>query len=217
MAPNMTESHAPSDGPQTAAPSGAPARPMKSLARVALEVALIGTGVFLGLAGEQWRDNARHREQAQASLKRFRTEIQTNRKAVSAVSEYHAATLKDLRAYFAADPKDRSKVDVSIQGLQPAVFEHTAWDLALATQSLADIDPALGFMLSQIYGAQDTYSELSRGVIQAMYVLPWRDNVTTLAGAADTYFSDVVLIEPKLLGMYDEALATIDRALGGSS
>src|SRR6266516_4604802 len=53
-------------------------------------VVLISAGVFLGLAGEQWRESARHRALAEASLRRFRSEILTNRKAVAAVKDYVA-------------------------------------------------------------------------------------------------------------------------------
>jgi hypothetical protein len=52
--------------------------------KILLEVALITTGVFLGLAGEQWREQVRHRETAEASLRLFRAEILANSKAVSA-------------------------------------------------------------------------------------------------------------------------------------
>src|SRR6476646_1614723 len=59
-----------------AVPLPAAARPSRtpSIVKIALEVVLIGTGVFLGLAGEQWRESMRHRELADVSLRRFRTE-----------------------------------------------------------------------------------------------------------------------------------------------
>ena len=46
-----------------------------SIFKILLEVVLIGVGVFLGLAGEQWRENGRHREMAERTLRRFRAEI----------------------------------------------------------------------------------------------------------------------------------------------
>ena len=188
----------------------------KSLLKIGLEVLLIGTGVFLGLMGEQWREHAQHRELAEASLRRFRSEIQTNRRQVADVEHYHVTTKKSLDAYFAADAKRRPAVDVQINGLRPAYFEHTAWDLALVTQSLAHIDPQLAFALSRIYTAQQTYAELSRGITQAMYLLNPTDNLTSFLGAVAVYYGDLVILEPKLLSMYDEILPQIDRALGES-
>jgi len=188
--------------------------PRKSLLTIALEVLLIATGVFLGLAGEQWRENARHREMAEASLKRFRSEILANRTTVAGVKDYHVTMKKRLDAYFAADPKTQPKVDVNLRGVQPASFEHTAWDLALATQSLTYIDSSLAFALSRAYTSQQEYMELSRGVLQAMYVVNPTQNEPAFLGAVLVYYGDVVLLEPKLLGLYDELIPQIDRALG---
>ena len=186
----------------------------KSLLKIALEVALIATGVFLGLAGEQWRESARHREMAEASLRRFRSEIATNRQTVAGVKDYHVTIKKRLDAYFAADAKTRPQVEVNLRGVQPASFEHTAWDLALATQSLAYIDSPLAFALSRIYTTQQGYTELSRGVLQAMYLLNPTENEAAFFGAVVVYYGDIVLLEPKLLNLYDELLPQLDRALG---
>ena len=41
--------------------------------------------MFLGLAGEQWREASHQRALAAASLRRFRAEIARNREAVAAV------------------------------------------------------------------------------------------------------------------------------------
>jgi len=182
----------------------------KWLLKVVLEVLFIGIGVFLALMGEQWRERAHTRELTHASLQRFRSEVLTNRKAVAAVQDYHVTLLKSLQAYLAADTKTRRSESVEIRGLQPVFFEHTAWDLALATQSLANIDPTVAFGLSRIYGLQRAYAELTTGIMQAIYLRPITENFEGLAA----YYGDVVLWEPELLRMYDDLLPQIDRALG---
>jgi hypothetical protein len=187
--------------------------PRKSMIAIVLEVALISAGVFLGLAGEQWRENAQHREMAEASLRRFRAEISTNRKAVAAVRDYHASTMKALETYFAADVTARPTPAPRLMGLQPAAFEDTAWDLALATQSLAYLEPELAFALARIYSRQQAYEDLTRGIVQAMYLRPPSDNLEAFLRAVAVYYGDIVLIEPALLSMYDELLPEIDRTL----
>jgi hypothetical protein len=104
----------------------------KALLKVGLDVLMISVGVFIGLMGDQWRDDAQHRELARESLRRFRGEVATNRQAVERVREYHVTTQAGLRRYFATDPKARRTVDVQVHGLQPAFFERTAWDRARA-------------------------------------------------------------------------------------
>jgi hypothetical protein len=119
------------DGDAVAATPSAPA-PAKSrhrgIGRLLLEVVLISTGVFLGLAGEQWRESARHHELAHEALRRFRAEIVTNRKAVAGVKDYHVEMRKRIKAYLAADANARKSLDVVMRGVQPVTFEHTAMD-----------------------------------------------------------------------------------------
>jgi len=188
-----------------------------SFIKIALEVTLIAVGVFLGLAGEQWRESVHRRELAENSLRRFRSEILSNRKAINSVKDYHVTTKKSVEAYLAADPKVRRRDQLQITGIQPAFLEHTAWDLALATQSLVYIDPQLAFSLSRIYDVQQEAAGLTSGLMQAMYLLNPTQNFDAFLGAVALYYGDIVLIEPRLLEMYDGTLPQIDRALGQPS
>ena len=182
------------------------------LLKIALEVVLISLGVFLALMGEQWRENSHTRELAESSLRRFRSEILANRAAVAEVKDYHVTLLKSLEAHLAADPAT-PRTGVQIRGVRPVFFEDTAWNLALATQSLAHIDPDVAFDLSRIYGLQRTYAEQTRGIMQAIYLRPLAENLQGLAA----YYGDLVLWEPELMRMYEQVVPRIDRVLGASS
>jgi len=193
-------------------PSPSPEKPRplaKWFLKIGLEALFISLGVFLALMGEQWRDQAHIRETTQASLRRFRTEIAANRAAVAAVKDYHVGLRQSLGAYLATDPKVRQSSSVQIKGLQPVFFESTAWDLALATQSLAHMDPAIGFALSRIYGLQREYAGLTRSIMQAVYLRPITDSFQALS----YYYGDVVLWETTLMGLYDDIGPQLDRAL----
>ena len=213
----MPETHVPKleedEKPQASAPKETRAWG-RSLVKIALEVALISVGVFLGLAGEQWREDRRHHELAESSLRRFRAEIVTNRKAVDDVRDYHAKLLKQLQNYLSKDHKSRNTAEVSIQGLRFVTFDQTAWDLALTTQALGYIDRDLAFALSHVYNEQHVLNEFTRGMTQAMYLIPMQDNFDAFAQAAEVYYGDAVLMEPKLIGEYDALIQQIDRALG---
>jgi hypothetical protein len=189
----------------------------RSVLRVLLEIALIATGVFLGLAGDAWREREQKREAALASLRRFRAEIAANREAVAAVRDYHVTTLASVRSYLAKPNATRNVADVKISGLRWVTFEHSAWDIALATQALAFLDADVAHSLSRVYSAQQSYTELARGMAQAMYLLPREDDFDAFAGALDAFFGDLTFMEPKLIAMYDELLPRIDRALGRSA
>jgi hypothetical protein len=179
--------------------------------KLLLEVILISSGVFLGLAGEQWRENSHKRELAESALRGFRRELETNRKAVAGVTSYHNAKWKELEEFLQSDPKQHSKTGVHLQGLKPAAFEHAVWDLTLATGSLANIDQPLAYSLAHLYNTQQSYGQLTQGMTQAMYVLTKNDR--ELLGAIDLYYGDLVIMEPKLLAMYHELIPRIDRLL----
>src|SRR5688572_27959763 len=91
-----------------------------------------------------------------------------NRAAVATVKDYHTQKLGELRAYFAAEPEARKTIRVAFEGLRPPRLDNTAWELALATQSLAHIEPELAFALSGVYGYQTLARDLERGVLQSI-------------------------------------------------
>jgi len=186
----------------------------KSIVKVALEVILISVGVFLGLAGEQWRENARHRELAEDALRRFRTEIVANGKSIAAVQDYHLARRKELHAALDAVAQNREPDSIHLSGIQPASLEHTAWELALRQPSLAYIDTNLAYSLSQIYQAQERLDALGRGLSQAMYVNPPAVKPKEFFGAVSVYYDDASIMEPQLATMYDAILPRLDKALG---
>jgi hypothetical protein len=204
---------APTIDTQPASPTVAALSHRPSMLKVVLEIVLIASGVFLGLLADQWHERQQHRDAALASLRRFRAEIVENRRAVAGVRDYHTVTLASVRSYLGKDHKTRNVADVKIRGLQWVTFEHTAWDLALATQSLTYIDSDLAYSLSRAYGMQQSYGELTRGMTQAMYMLPPQENFDAFAQAVETFLGDVTYLEPKLLASYDELLPRIDRAL----
>jgi hypothetical protein len=180
-----------------------------SIFKILFEVVLIGTGVFLGLAGEQWRERAHQRELAEQALRRFRSEIVENRKSVAIVADYHVTMKKTLEMAKSAD-------DVQFAGIRPSNFDHSAWDLAIATQSLSYIDADLALSLSRVYNTQESVMELTRGVLQAMYIAPPTDskNAKAFFGAVLVYYGDMTIYEPQLLQLYDAILPRIAKTLG---
>jgi len=199
----------PAGGRHDATPASAHASRGHGLLKIVLEVALITLGVFLALIADEWREDAQNRQMALSSLRAFRTELAANRKAVALVKDYHVALQGRLRAYLAADPRTRRADAIQLRGVQPVFFEDTAWQLAIATQSLAHIEQALAFRISRVYGLQRTYTDESRSILQVIFMKPLVENFDGLV----SYFGDIVIWEPRLLQQYDEVLPLIDRAL----
>lgn len=187
----------------------------KSILMIGLEVLLISGGVFLGLMGEQWRERTEQRELANDALRRFRTEIRTNRNAVAAKVDYHATLEKQVRAYF--DTKGAASISMS-QGLGPVFFEQAAWDLAIATQALAYMDADLSFALSRVYTLQQGYASHQATVAPTIIFgrSPTQDPAAFWRPVL-WYLGDLRFFDPEILKAYEEVLPRIDRALGESS
>ncbi len=218
----MAEVHRPKlhdpDEEPTAPVEPPPRHRGRSILTLGLEVVLITVGVFLGLMGEQWRQRSEQRELAETSLRRFRTEIANNRKAVADVSDYHASLKRDLDAYFKLEPRTPAMLKVGMtRGLGPVFFEQAAWDLALATQALAHIDSELAFALSRVYTMQQSYAGTQTAILTStVYGRSATQDFDGFWRSIDYYLGDVSYFDPTILKAYDEVLPQIDRALGGS-
>jgi hypothetical protein len=207
---------------------GAPAPPptprrWKSVAKHLLEVALITSGVFLGLLGEQWRQNSEHRELATAALKQFRAEFVHNREEVARVHQSHVDQLKNLRDYFSTNGvalgvrwADRTKpipVPIPSTVTDSAGVDFSAWDLALATQSLAHIDPQLVADMSGVYFIQQMYVDAHRAIMQTTYNMT--DLVLHMNGVM-SWLGDSVNYEILMNKRYDDLIPRLDRAIKDS-
>lgn len=164
----------------------------RRLLRLGLEVALIAAGVFLGLMGEQWRENASHRELAQSSLRRFQAEIARNRTAVVGNRDYHVRLKRNLDAVLVAERAHRPPPPIEMHGVGPVFFERTAWDLALATQALAYVEPSMAFALSRAYSVQQDYVDMQRMILQStIYGRSRTQDPIGYVGSIADYLGDV--------------------------
>jgi hypothetical protein len=208
-----------------AAPPAAPAIPVeparrrprprrgRSLLAMVLQVVLIAVGVFLGLAGEEWRQDRENRRLATETLRRFRTEIAANRATVLEIKDYHAERYAELNAYFAAPVETRGAVELRFAGVRAPRFQRTAWELALASGTIAYIDPELAFVLSQTYGDQSMTDQLGANMMQVMYERPPGQANDAFLATIHAYYGDLSGIEPGLVTAYDTLLVALDEAL----
>ena len=111
-------------------------------------------------------------------------------------------------------PKTLKTFDIPFHGIGPVFFEHTAWDLALATQSLAYVDPDLAFALSRAYTVQQGYAAQQAAIVQStLYGRSWTQDFEGYWRSIQAYCGDVSILDPQLLQAYDRVLPQIDRVL----
>ena len=161
-------------------------------------------------------------ELAEQSLITFREEFRSNRAAVLRVHQRHEEQEKGMFDYFNAngpalmasmvDPRKPLPRPVPDIVTDSAVFDYSAWDVALATESLAHIDPELVAMISDAHRMQQMVEEDHKVIQQVTY--SFQNQVYWLRGLAG-YFGDTALHERLLLERYEKLLPRLDKALAG--
>ena len=190
----------------------------RSFLNLLFEVALIAVGVFLALWANNWHEDREHRAQARAALRNFASEMEANRQAMQRNRAYHEVFARELREFLASkEPasEDRINKSVHFEGMRPVIFEHTAWDLALATQALSYLDPDLAFDISKVYTGQNAFQKLEDSFLAAAFTPASlsSDNVKGMATAMELYLIDVNQHEPAILQLYDKVIPEVKRAL----
>jgi hypothetical protein len=184
-----------------------------SWSKILVEVGLITAGVLLALLVDEWRERAGHRQLADDTLGRIRSEFRGNRAAVAGVKDKHAAYLKRISDYFNADAAARASMPYPFLPTDPAFLEYTAWDLAIATQALGYLDPELAQAAAHVYAVQRQLDAATRDATHVMYLHAGNADPTPLTRSLAVYFGDCTLIEPRLLKLYDEILPRLDAAI----
>jgi hypothetical protein len=190
----------------------------RSFLNLLFEVVLIAVGVFLALWANNWHEDREHRAQARAALRNFASEMEANRQAMQRNCAYHEAFARELREFLASkEPasEDRLNKSVHFEGMRPVIFEHTAWDLALATQALSYLDPDLAFEISKVYTKQNAFEKLEDSFLAAAFTPSSlsSDNVKGMAAAMELYLIDVNQQEPAILQLYDKVIPEVRGAL----
>src|SRR5262245_15983477 len=180
---------------------------------------MISLAVFIGLLADQWRESRHHEEQARSALRNFRSEVLANPKEIERVRTYHETLRLDLLSLQTKGPTGTPSRDAHFDGIKPINFEHTAWDLAVATQALSYIDSELAYAISRIYTHQQAFERFENGFSQSAFGPSsfLTENRSAVVEAVVTYLNDVVIQEPLFLKQYEAVVPQINLALSDNT
>ena len=190
----------------------------KTFASILVEVLLITVGVFLALWANNWHEEREHRAKARETLHNFVAEMKANEQATQANRAYHETLARELNQFLQSKElasEERFYREVHFEGVRPVIFEHTAWDLALATQALSYLPPDLAFDVSQVYTQQNAFQTLENSFLASAFspVTLASDNSKGFATATLFYLIDVNQREPDIVRLYEKVLPEIKRTL----
>jgi hypothetical protein len=182
------------------------------------QLLLTALGVYLGLRADQWRDDQERSELARATLRNFRRELAINRTEVARMQPYHDRVARALRPFVQRGGTvtlSQLVEEGGFDGTKPVEFTTTAWDLALATQALSFLDPALAFELSAVYKRQQGVARFTDQFLTSLFntnLFAQRDVWAGLPGM-ENYFRETARDEERLLAQYDSLIPKIDGVL----
>jgi len=190
----------------------------RTFVNLLFEVVLITVGVFLALWANNWHEDREHRAQARAALRNFVGEMEANRQATQGNRPYHETLARELDQFLhSKEPasEDRFNKEVHFEGVRPVIYEHTAWDLALATQALSYLKPDLAFDISKVYTQQNAFQTLENSFLASAFtpVSMSSDNRKGLATVMMFYLIDVNQQEPAILQLYGKVIPEVNSAL----
>ena len=194
----------------------------RSLLNLILEVVLISIGVFLALWANNWHEEREHRALAHSTLRNFADELRANQQAVRSERQYHETLARQLHEFLISNEpptEERLQKSVQFKGVRPIIFEHTAWDLALATQAFSYLKPELAFDISKVYTAQSAFQTLENSFLASAFTPATfsSDNVKGLVAAMEYYLFDINQKEPAILQLYDKVIPEVDQTLSTSN
>ena len=191
-----------------------------SLGTLAAQLFFIAAGVYIGNRADEWRQAVEHRRAARDALENFRTELAANRDRLAGTARIYGAYADSMEAsQRRGDPEPRSIREVfrrvDWHGLSPMRFEHTAWDLALATQALSYVPRPLAFRVARLYTAQRAMEDLQRDIGNGLFSNISLDDarVRPFLFTFGAYVEDSVIQSRTLAAGYARLLPALDSAI----
>ena len=186
------------------------------LPRVLFESFLITISILVALALDEWRENRQDEQAIQQALSNFVSEIQRNKARIEDTAPFNRGLLEVLRNHY--ENRDIGSVDDyvnMVESYAPAELRTTAWETALATGSLAEMEYDLVSVLSFTYGKQSDYQIATRSGMADLTSLQnlANDRLELATYNAVRYLTGISGLESELNVIYDEALSVVEKAL----
>ena len=185
------------------------------LPRVLFESMLIILSILVALGLDEWRDDRQKAENIDQALVNFIGEIQQNKARVEDAAPFNQGLRHVLnrRQQVKAIESVATFINI-IESYNPVVLRSTAWETAIATGALAEMDYDLVSALSLTYSLQNRYQQVSRtGMMELTSPQNLSQDKLDLAiYNAIRYLDDVTGMETELGGYYAEAEAVLQTA-----
>jgi hypothetical protein len=177
--------------------------------RTIFESLLIVFSILLALGVRAWQDSREVKQLISRSMASFQEEITRNQNRIEALYQYHMGLQKVLAEMSAhAGSESKQDIDNVLDSLQSAVLLTSAWDTALATGALGEMDYNKVFVLSLTYSYQQKFQTIYNSRLDDVLDLTGNESVSAkrLSDSATRYLAEITSAEGDLLAAYGEAV-----------
>ena len=165
--------------------------------------------ILLALGVRAWQDGRDVRQLISRSMSSFQSEITLNRGRIDDLYRFHAGLLTLLAETDPhANPQSTEEIRNVFDSLQSTVLLTSAWETALATGALAELDYESVLVLSLTYSYQQRFQTLYNTRLNDAQELTTDDSLSPLrlASTANRYMAELTTSEAELLDAYNQAL-----------
>ena len=185
------------------------------LPQVIIESILIVVSILVALGLDSWRQTREDEEFVRTALSNFLIEIQQNQNRIADAAPFNKGLHLVLVQHYVVDDVDSVDEYVSmVASYSPAALQSTAWDTALATGSLANMDYNLVTALSMTYSLQERYDATTRSGMSELTSPQYLadDNLKLAVYNSIRFLDDVTGMEAELGVTYQEAHRVVQAA-----
>lgn len=177
------------------------------------EILLIVIGILLALYLQNRNEDKKIKENVKTSIVMLKEEIQSNKKSIEKVRDYHIMVRDTIKAM--ESPETEKNIDTTLnfwRGMQTPRLQNAAFQTSIQSGIGKEFNPELLKSINQLYTYQDSYNEFSSQAIQIFYNSDFTDfkQYNKIMVAIEMTMSDLYYFERELSEMFDYNLKQID-------
>lgn len=134
-------------------------KPSGTFSKILFEIFTVSIGIILGLIVNDWREDRAKEMRAAKALETIEKELEFNIEGVESRIDYYHSLLSSMHK-LASDPaiKQMNQVD-EWKGTRPPLLKNSAYQMALNSGVLNDLDVEVTSALSEVYSFQAAFQD----------------------------------------------------------
>ncbi len=132
-------------------------KPSGTFSKILFEIFTVSIGIILGLIVNDWRENRNKELRAEKTMESIKKELRFNIEGVQSRVGYYHELLSSMHR-LVSDPSIRKVSQVEVwKGTRPPLLKNSAYQMALNSGVLNDLDVEVTSALSEVYSFQSAF------------------------------------------------------------